>query len=82
MSTAAPSMVLGNSSTHKTPAIRDWLITHPRFTFHFIPTSSSWMNLVERWFAELRAGGREADEERLFCGYWCTLSSKAAATGS
>ena len=45
--------VLDNSSTHKTPAIRDWLLKHPRFTFHFTPTSSSWMNLVERWFAEL-----------------------------
>ena len=46
-------VVLDNSSTHKTPAIHDWLLKHPRFTFHFTPTSSSWMNLVERWFAEL-----------------------------
>lgn len=40
-------------STHKTPAINKWLLPHPRFTFHFAPTSSSWLNLVERWFAEL-----------------------------
>src|SRR5829696_8345055 len=49
----AVHVVLDNSSTHKTPAIHDWLLKHPRFQFHFTPTSSSWMNLVERWFAEL-----------------------------
>lgn len=46
-------LVLDNSSTHKTPAIRTWLAAHPRFVLHFTPTSSSWLNLVERWFAEL-----------------------------
>jgi transposase len=46
-------VVLDNSSIHKTPAINKWLLRHPRFVFHFTPTSSSWMNLVERWFAEL-----------------------------
>jgi transposase len=46
-------LVLDNSSTHKTPAIRKWLTAHPRFVLHFTPTSSSWLNLVERWFAEL-----------------------------
>jgi transposase len=46
-------IVLDNSSTHKTPAIKTWLLRHPRFHFHFTPTSSSWLNLVERWFAEL-----------------------------
>jgi transposase len=46
-------LVLDNSSTHKTPAIQKWLLAHPRFTLHFTPTSSSWLNLVERWFAEL-----------------------------
>ena len=46
-------LVLDNSSTHKTPAIRRWLTAHPRFVLHFTPTSSSWLNLVERWFAEL-----------------------------
>ena len=46
-------LVLDNSSTHKTPAIRTWLAAHPRFVVHFTPTSSSWLNLVERWFAEL-----------------------------
>ena len=46
-------VVLDNVSTHKTPAIQRWLVRHPRFTFHFTPTYSSWLNLVERWFAEL-----------------------------
>jgi transposase len=46
-------VVLDNSSTHKTPAIQKWLVAHPRFVLHFTPTSSSWLNLVERWFAEL-----------------------------
>ena len=44
---------LDNSSTHKTPSIQRWLLRHPRFTLHFTPTYSSWLNLVERWFAEL-----------------------------
>ena len=42
-----------NSSTHKTPAIQRWLVAHPRVQLHFTPTYSSWLNLVERWFAEL-----------------------------
>ncbi len=46
-------LVLDNSSTHKTPKIKSWLVQHPRFVVHFTPTSSSWINLVERWFAEL-----------------------------
>ncbi len=46
-------LVLDNSSTHKTPAIHNWLAAHPRFHLHFTPTSASWLNLVERWFAEL-----------------------------
>ncbi len=46
-------LVLDNSSTHKTPTIQTWLAAHPRFVLHFTPTSSSWLNLVERWFGEL-----------------------------
>jgi transposase len=49
----AVHIVLDNSSTHKTPKIQRWLAAHPRFHLHFTPTSSSWINLVERWFAEL-----------------------------
>jgi transposase len=46
-------VVLDNSSTHKTPSIQRWLVRHPRFHLLFTPTYSSWLNLVERWFAEL-----------------------------
>ena len=46
-------VVLDNYSTHKTPSIQRWLLRHPRFHLHFTPTYSSWLNLVERWFAEL-----------------------------
>ena len=48
-------IVADNYATHKTPAIQAWLAAHPRFTMHFTPTSSSWLNQVERWFAELTA---------------------------
>ena len=46
-------LVMDNYGTHKEPHVRAWLRQHPRFVCHFIPTSSSWLNLVERWFAEL-----------------------------
>ena len=46
-------LVLDNASSHKTPKVRRWLAQHPRFVLHFTPTSSSWINLVERWFSEL-----------------------------
>ena len=46
-------LILDNYGTHGHPKVREWLARHPRFVLHFIPTSSSWLNLVERWFAEL-----------------------------
>jgi transposase len=46
-------LILDNLSTHKTPAIKRWFAKHPRFHLHFTPTSASWINLVERWFALL-----------------------------
>ncbi len=46
-------LVLDNASSHKTRTVRRWLAQHPRFVLHFTPTSSSWINLVERWFSEL-----------------------------
>jgi transposase len=46
-------VVLDNYGTHKTPSIRAWALRHPRFHFHFTPTGGSWINQVERWFAEL-----------------------------
>jgi transposase len=46
-------LILDNYGTHKTPAIQRWLVKRPRFHLHFTPTSASWINLVERWFATL-----------------------------
>ena len=46
-------LVMDNYGTHKTPEVQTWLDKHPRFKLHFIPTSSSWLNLVERFFAEI-----------------------------
>ena len=46
-------LVMDNYGTHKTPSIRNWLARHPRFHVHFTPTSASWLNQVERWFALL-----------------------------
>ena len=49
----AVHMILDNYATHKHPEVKAWLESHPRFHLHFTPTSSSWLNLVERWFREL-----------------------------
>src|SRR5437870_376861 len=46
-------LVLDNYGSHKTPEVQKWLKRHARLVLHFIPTSSSWLNLVERWFREL-----------------------------
>ncbi len=46
-------LILDNYHTHKHPETKAWLAQHPRFHLHFTPTSSSWLNLVERWFREL-----------------------------
>ncbi len=46
-------LVFDNYATHKTPEVKAWLEKHPRFKLHFTPTSASWLNLVERFFAEI-----------------------------
>lgn len=46
-------LVMDNYGTHGTPEVKAWLSRHPRFVVHYVPTSSSWLNLIERWFAEL-----------------------------
>ena len=65
-------VVLDNSSTHKTPAIQKWLTAHPRFALHFTPTSSSWLNLIERWFKELT-------DKRLRRGVFTSVADLAEA---
>jgi transposase len=61
-------LTLDNYGTHKTLLIRDWLAKRPRFHLHFTPTSASWLNLVERWFAlladkQLRRGVHRSTQE-------------------
>ena len=46
-------LVLDNLSTHKIPEVKRWVLRHPRFHFHFVPTGSAWLNQVERWFNDL-----------------------------
>src|ERR1700752_4263901 len=58
-------LICDNLSTHKAPTIKKWLLNHPRFHLHFTPTGTSWLNLVERWFAEItmkliRRGGHHS----------------------
>jgi transposase len=50
---SAIHLVLDNYATHKAPDVKAWLDKHPRFKLHFTPTSASWLNLVERFFAKI-----------------------------
>jgi transposase len=65
-------LILDNYGTHKHPAVRAWLAKHPRFVLHFTPTSSSWLDLVERWF-------RELTEKRLRRGVFRSVPELIAA---
>jgi transposase len=64
--------ILDNYAAHKTPQVRRWLARHPRWTFHFTPTSSSWLNAVEGFFAKLF-------KRRLERGVFCSLVDLQAA---
>lgn len=65
-------VILDNSSTHKTPAIKQWLEKHPRFKLHFTPTSASWLNAVEGWFAQL-------ERRALYRGVFTSVAELKAA---
>lgn len=60
----AVHVICDNLSTHKAPVVHRWLVEHPRVQLHFTPTYSSWINQVERWFAELE---RRCLERGVFC---------------
>jgi transposase len=67
-STLDVHLILDNYGTHKTPRIQRWLARHPRYHVHFTPTGTSWINLVERWFAaltekQLRRGVHRSTQE-------------------
>jgi transposase len=65
-------LILDNYGTHKTPMIHRWLVKRPRFHLHFTPTGTSWINLVERWFAALtekqvRRGSHRSTRQLIAC---------------
>jgi transposase len=60
----AVHVICDNLSAHKAPVVHRWLLAHPRVVLHFTPTYSSWINQVERWFAELQ---RRCLERGVFC---------------
>jgi len=68
-------LILDNYGTHKHPTVKAWLAEHPRFHFHFTPTGASWLNLVERFFAEItRKRLRRGDlpqRPRAYCRHPC-----------
>ena len=68
----AVQVICDNLSAHKAPAVHRWLVEHPRFALHFTPTYSSWLNQVERWFAELQ-------RRRLARGSFCSLDELTCA---
>ena len=65
-------LIADNYSTHKHPKVKAWLAKHPRFHMHFIPTSSSWLNMIERWF-------REITTKRIRRGSFCSVEQLEAA---
>jgi transposase len=65
-------LVLDNYATHKTPAVKRWFLRHPEYRLHFTPTSGSWLNLVERFFAEIT-------EKRIRRGVFRSVAALEAA---
>jgi transposase/DNA-binding CsgD family transcriptional regulator len=65
-------LIVDNYGTHKHPRVKSWLKRHPRFHLHFTPTSSSWLNLIERWF-------RELSQKRLRRGSFSSVPALIAA---
>jgi transposase len=68
----AVHVICDNLSAHKAPVVHKWLLAHPRFQLHFTPTHSSWINQVERWFAEL-------ERRCLTRGVFCSLDDLKTA---
>jgi transposase len=65
-------LIVDNYGTHKHEKVKNWLLRHRRFHLHFTPTSSSWLNLVERWF-------RELTEKRIRRGSFYSVNELEAA---
>ena len=75
-------LILDNYSTHKTPLIHRWLAKRPRFHLHFTPTYSSWLNLVERWFAELTTKQLRRGTHRRGAAVWRPPSGRFLDTSN
>ena len=81
-------LILDNYGTHGHERVRCWLAKHPRFVLHFIPTSSSWLNLIERWFAQLSQKAVRRSVEELeqaigdFLAAWNTNPTPFVRTAS
>ena len=65
-------LIVDNYATHKHPKVKSWLKRHPRFHMHFTPTSSSWLNLIERWF-------RDITDQRIRRGVFHSVKQLVAA---
>jgi transposase len=65
-------LIVDNYGTHKHPRVKNWVDRHPRFQLHFIPTASSWLNMVERWF-------RDLTDKRIRRGSFCNVRELRAA---
>jgi transposase len=65
-------LIVDNYSTHKHPRVKAWFQRHPRFHLHFVPTSSSWLNMVERWF-------RDQTDKRIRRGIFKSVAELIAA---
>ena len=74
----AVHVVLDNVSAHRTAEIQRWLQRHPRFRFHFTPIHSSWMNLIERWFAELTTKWLRRGSHRGVAELTCAVERRVA----
>jgi transposase len=66
-------LILDNHATHKHQDIKDWMAKHPRIKFHFVPTSSSWLNIVEWWFSQIT-------EKRIRRGVFPSVSALVTTT--
>ena len=64
--------VLDNYATHKHPKVLAWLARHPRWTFHFTPTSASWLNAVESFFSKMT-------RQRIRRGFFCSIADLQSA---
>ena len=69
-------LILDNYGTHTHPKVNAWFAAHPRYHRHFVPTSASWLNLIECWFAEITRKRIRRASPRSSANEWPALSSR------